>query len=83
MLMHDVDEINKNLLDNKDFEENIGNLDANFAAEMEKLQVTFSEGVEHIYQSIQSIQEIEEINKRSSEEMEKLEKILYNIEMGM
>ena len=83
MLMHDVDEINKNLLDNKDFEEKIGNFDANFAAEMEKLQVTFSEGVEHIYQSIQSIKEIEEINKRSSEEMEKLEKILYNIEMGI
>ena len=54
-----------------------------FAAEMKKLQTTFSEGVEHIYQSIQSIQEIEAINKRSSEEMEKLEKILYNIEMGI
>ncbi|MGM9539979.1 methyl-accepting chemotaxis protein [Anaerovibrio sp.] len=83
MLMHDVSEINKNLLDNKEFEDKITNFDAHFAAEMDKLHTTFSEGVEHIYQSIQSIQEVEAINKRSSEEMEKLAQILYNIEMGI
>ena len=82
-LIHDVNEINKILADNKDFEERINDFDANFAKQMKELHKNLNEGITHIQKSTQSIKALDAINERTSEEMEKLTTIIHNIEMGI
>jgi methyl-accepting chemotaxis protein len=82
-LIHDVNEINKILADNKDFEERINDFDANFAKQMKELHKNLNEGITHIQKSTQSIKALDAINERTSAEMEKLTTIIHNIEMGI
>ena len=82
-LLHDVKEIEKILVDNKDFEQQINDFDANFAKQMKELHKNLNEGFSHIQKSTQSIKALEAINERTSQEMEKLTTIIHNIEMGI
>ena len=82
-LLHDVNEIEKILVDNKDFEQQINDFDENFARQMKELHKNLNEGFAHIQKSTQSIKALETINERTSEEMEKLTTIIHNIEMGI
>ena len=82
-LVHDVNEINKILADNKDFEERINDFDANFARQMKELHKNLNEGIAHIQKSTQSIKALEAINERTSLEMEKLTTTIHNIQMGI
>ena len=82
-LLHDVNEIDKILVDNKDFEQQINEFDENFSKQMKALHKSLNEGIAHIQKSTQSIKALEAINDRTSLEMEKLTTIIHNIEMGI
>ena len=82
-LLHDVSEIDKILVDNKDFEQQINDFDENFSKQMKALHKSLNEGINHIQKSTQSIKALEAINERTSLEMEKLTTIIHNIEMGI
>lgn len=82
-LIHDVNEINKILIDNKDFEQQINEFDENFDKQMRALHKNLDEGISHIQKSTKSIKALDAINERTSEEMEKLTTIIHNIEMGI
>lgn len=82
-LLHDVNEIDKILVDNKDFEQQINAFDENFSKQMKNLHQSLNEGITHIQKSTRSIKDLEVINDRTNLEMEKLTTIIHNIEMGI
>ncbi|WP_296771286.1 methyl-accepting chemotaxis protein [Selenomonas sp.] len=82
-LLHDVNEIDKILEENKDFEQRINEFDENFSKQMRDLHKNLNEGISHIQKSTQSIKALEAINERTSQELEKLTTTIHNIEMGI
>ena len=83
VLLHDVEEIDNILADNKQFEDKINEFDAHFATQMKDLHKNLSEGVAHIQKSTESIRDLETINDKTKLEMDKLTTIIHNIEMGI
>ena len=83
VLLHDVQEIDAILAENKNFEGSINEFDTNFNEQMKDLHKNLDEGIRHIQKSAQSIRDLEEINKATGVQMDKLTTVIHNIEMGI
>ncbi len=83
VLLHDVKEIDAILAENKNFEERIGEFDANFNTQMKDLHKNLNEGIRHIQNSTRSIRDLERINDATRLQMEQLTATIHNIEMGI
>ena len=83
VLLHDVKEIDAILAENKNFEERIGEFDANFNAQMKDLHKNLNEGIRHIQNSTRSIRDLERINDATRLQMDQLTATIHNIELGI
>ena len=82
-LLHDVQEIDAILAENKEFEDKLGEFDENFGEQMKTLQRNLTEGFRHIQGSTDSIRELEELSGVTRQEMEKLTTTIHEIELGI
>ena len=83
LLLDDVEEIDKILASNKEFEDKINDFDTHFSSQITSLQKNLQESLSHISSSSQSIKELQDINSLSEEQLEKVTQSIKNIELGI
>ena len=83
LLLNDVEEIDKILVANKEFEDKIHDFDSHFNTQITALQKSLQESLSHIASSSHSIQELQDINSLSEEQLQKVTQSIKNIELGI
>ena len=83
VLLHDVEEIDTILLENKDFENKIHDFDEHFGEQVTSLHTNLEQSISHISNSTESIKALDTINSATREQLQKLNQTIHNIEMGI
>ena len=83
ILLHDVEEIDGILAENKSFEDKIADFDQHFNTQVTSLHANLTESISHIQSSTASIRELESLNTTARDQLDKLTKVIQNIQMGI
>ena len=83
LLLHDVEEIDKILDDNKGFESKITDFNEHFTNQVSTLHQTLASSIKHIQDSAESSKDLDDLNRRTSEHIEALQKVIRNIRMNI
>ena len=83
VLVHDVEEIDSILADNKGFEDKIKDFDEHFDKQVSGLHTSLDNSLSNITTSTKAIEELETVNNTVRRDLGKLQQLIRNIEMGI